>query len=141
MITIDEMEAMLEEIAEELPQEFYKDLNGGILLLPELKISPGAVDGDLYTLGEYRYCCAMGRYIVIYYGSFRKLFGHYPAPKIKKQLRETLYHEFTHHMESLAGERGLEIQDEEDNERYLAGKGGYRSPKIKGFRDSTDEEW
>ena len=138
MITIDEMEEMLEEISEELPAAFYKDLNGGILLLPERKLSSGAIDNDLYTLGEYRYSSSMGRYIVIYYGSFRKLYGHYPPDKLKVQLRETLYHEFTHHMESLAGERGLEIKDEEEYERYLAGKAGYRSPKLYGFH--FDEE-
>lgn len=131
MVSIDEMEMILEELAEELPQEFYKELNGGILLLPELKISTAARDDDLYTMGEYRYSFSMGRYIVIYYGSFNKLYGALPLKKLKERLRETLYHEFTHHMESLAGERGLEKKDEEFMRRYHEGKSGYRSPKLK----------
>ena len=40
MIDIDEVEKILDEIATELPQEFYKELNGGILLLPRAKINP-----------------------------------------------------------------------------------------------------
>ena len=131
MITIDEMEEMLEEISRELPPEFYKELNGGILLLPDLKISPEAIDDDLYTMGEYRYSPSMGRYIIIYYGSFRRLYGHMTQEQLKTRLRETLYHEFTHHMESLAGERGLEIKDEWELEQYRQGKMGYRSPKVK----------
>ena len=131
MITIDEMEEMLEEISRELPPEFYKELNGGILLLPDLKISPEAIDDDLYTMGEYRYSPSMGRYIIIYYGSFRRLYGHMTGEQLKTRLRETLYHEFTHHMESLAGERGLEIKDEWELAQYRQGKMGYRSPKVK----------
>ncbi|MGI6751182.1 MAG: metallopeptidase family protein [Anaerovoracaceae bacterium] len=118
MISIDEMEMILEELAEELPGEFYKELNGGILLLPETKISREARDNDLFTMGEYHYSFSMGRYIVIYYGSFKRLYGHLTLKALKEQLRETLYHEFTHHMESLAGERGLEKKDEEFMKKY-----------------------
>jgi hypothetical protein len=58
----------------------------------------------------------MGRYITIYYGSFSHVYGHLEKKALKEQLRETLKHEFTHHIESLAGERGLEIKDA----RYIA---------------------
>lgn len=118
MISIDEMEMLLEELAEELPHEFYNELNGGILLLPETKLSAKARNNDLFTMGEYHYSAGMGRYIVIYYGSFKRLYNHLPLQKLKERLRETLYHEFTHHMESLAGERGLEKKDEEFMMKY-----------------------
>ena len=36
-----------------------------------------------------------------------------------EQMRETLYHEFTHHMESLAGEKMLEEKDEQQIREYL----------------------
>ena len=42
MIDIDEVQDMLDDLAEEMPEIFYKDLNGGILLLPEAMISPYA---------------------------------------------------------------------------------------------------
>ena len=35
MMTIDEFEEAMDQIAEELPEEFYRELNGGILILPE----------------------------------------------------------------------------------------------------------
>lgn len=121
MISIEEMEQMLEELASELPQEFYRELNGGILLLPDKKISPEAKKNDLYTMGQYRYSPSMGRYIVIYYGSFEALYGGLSQETLKKQLREVLRHEFTHHLEDLAGERDLEKEDELQLERYRYG--------------------
>ena len=118
MITIEEMEEMLDEVAAELPARFYEELNGGILLLPETRLSPEALDDDLYTLGEYHYSYSMGRYITIYYGSFDALYGHLAPQEIKDRLRSTLRHEFTHHLESLAGEKDLEIEDERQLARY-----------------------
>jgi hypothetical protein len=118
LITIEEMEEMLDELAGELPEQFYKELNGGILLLPDTRLSPEAIDNDLYTLGEYHHSYSMGRYITMYYGSFRALYGHLPPEKLKERLRGTLRHEFTHHLESLAGEKDLEIEDERQLARY-----------------------
>lgn len=119
MISIDEVQDILDELAEELPKEFYNELNGGILLLPEEKPSPYAKNDDLYILGEYRVHPSMGRLISIYYGSFMKLFGHLDREDLKARLRHTLRHEFTHHLESLSGEKGLEIKDEEFINKYL----------------------
>lgn len=119
MIEIDEVEKILEKIAGELPKEFYKELNGGILLLPEVKYNPAGRGKDLYVMGEYHRNASMGRYIVIYYGSFKKLYGHLGERALTKKLTHTLKHEFTHHLESLAGERGLEKKDEEFLRKYL----------------------
>ena len=119
MISIDEVQDILDELAEELPAVFYKELNGGILLLPEEKRSPYAQNDDLYILGEYRVSSSMGRLISIYYGSFMRLFGHLNREDLKARLRHTLRHEFTHHLESLSGEKGLEIKDEEFINKYL----------------------
>ena len=113
MMTIDEAHEILEKIAEELPCEFYKHLNGGILLLPDVKKSPE----NLYILGEYTTSSSMGRYIAIYYGSFECVFGKdATTEKITKELKSTLLHEFTHHLECLAGDNSLE----KDDERKLA---------------------
>lgn len=116
--TIDEVHQLLDEIAEELPIEFFDKLNEGIVLLPEYKLHPESRTGDrLYIMGEYRKSIT-GRNIAIYYGSFERVCSHYTTKKLKKQLRDTLLHEFTHHLESLAGERGLEIKDAEDINKY-----------------------
>lgn len=122
LVTIDEMEEMLEEIAGGLPEVFYKELNGGILLLPERRMHPKAVGDDLYIMGEYHRGGSQGRYIVIYYGSFAAVYGGAAPSVVRRKLEETLKHEFTHHLESLAGERGLEKQDERDMARYLSRK-------------------
>ena len=119
MISLEEMEKMLNEIAAEFPQEIYKELNGGIVLLPEAKVSAMSKHNDLYILGEYHAGGNMGRYISIYYGSFKHLYGHLRKKSMKEKLISTLKHEFTHHLESLAGERGLEIKDKEYLANYL----------------------
>jgi len=72
MISYPEFEKILSEIADEMPAEFFISLNGGIRLLPDVKMHPEAVDNDLYIMGEYHYDSVMGRYISIYYGSFVK---------------------------------------------------------------------
>lgn len=123
MIPIDEVESILDEIAAELPREFYEELNGGIILLPEVKLNPAARNQDLYIMGEYHSGGSMGRYIVIYYGSFERVFGYLDRERLKKQLAHTLKHEFTHHLESLAGERDLEKEDEAFMRDYFNRKG------------------
>jgi hypothetical protein len=47
-----------------------------------------------------------------------RVFGHLTPAQFKEELRETLLHEFTHHLEFLAGERGLEIKDAIAMEKY-----------------------
>ena len=119
MIDIDEFTDLMDEIAEtEVPEIFYKDLNGGIMILPQVKISPYAKADDMYVLGTYNRG-AMGRHIEIYYGSFAKLFPHLSKEQLREQMTEVLLHEFTHHIESLAGEKGLEKKDEEQLRKYL----------------------
>jgi predicted Zn-dependent protease with MMP-like domain len=119
MISIDEMEVLLDEISQELPEEFFKELNGGILLLPQKKMHEKSVDNDLYVLGEYHRDRNLGRYIAIYYGSFIKVHKSLSKEQLKEKLRHTIKHEFRHHLESLAGERGLEIEDKKNINDYL----------------------
>ena len=114
MFTIEEINVMLDEIAVTLPEEIFRELNGGVSLVPELKKSAADPGGGLITLGEYRHD-QMGRYIVIYYGSICAAHGGDSWDELKGKLRKLLSHELTHHIESLAGERDLEIKDK----RYL----------------------
>ncbi len=121
ILTFDQVGELLDEMAEEFPQEFYQDLNGGVCLLPEAKPDPDFPEGEMYILGEY---CndMMGRYINLYYGSFAALAEQegWTEEDWEEELWETFAHEFTHHMEGLAGERGLEIKDEAFLEEYRA---------------------
>ena len=118
MFTIDEINDMLDEIAAELPNEVFRDLNGGVSLLADEKKSDKDPSGGLYTLGEYRRD-QMGRYIVIYYGSLCAVYGGGTHKNMRKQLRKVLTHELTHHLESMAGERDLEIEDARNMHNYF----------------------
>ena len=122
MMSIDAMQELLEEIAAELPDVFCAELNGGILLLEDTVLAPEALDEDLYTMGEYCEDPLMGSYIVLYYGSFAEICQDMTEEEIREEIRATLLHEFTHHLESLAGERGLELEDERELAAYLWGK-------------------
>ena len=75
MISYEEMGKMLDELAEELPHEFFTELNGGILLLPQAEMHPKSKNNDLYVMGRYYNSKDMGRRIEIYYGSFSTLYG------------------------------------------------------------------
>ena len=115
--TIDDVSEMLGDIVDDIPADFFNELNGGVVLLEECKFHPSG-HGDLVILGEYHHNRAMGRYIYIYYGSFMRLYRHLPKEVLKERLRDTLIHEFTHHLESLAGERNLELHDQVNMDRY-----------------------
>ena len=123
MYTIEEINEMLDEIASELPEGVFRELNGGVSLLAETKKSDKDPEGGLYTLGEYRRD-QMGRYIVIYYGSLCAVHGRSSDKKMRKHLRDVLTHELTHHLESLAGDRSLEVEDEIDLLDYFDRKTG-----------------
>ncbi len=45
ILSFDEAGALLDEMAEEFPPEFYDELNGGIALLPEAKEDPEGEHG------------------------------------------------------------------------------------------------
>ena len=121
MFSIEEINEMLDEIAAELPDGVFRDLNGGVCLLDETKKSDKDPAGGLYTLGEYRRD-QMGRYIVIYYGSMIAVYGRSSRKMMHKRLREVFTHELTHHLESLAGDRSLEVEDETNLIDYFSKK-------------------
>ena len=109
MISIDRMHEILDELAAELPRAFFRELNGGILLLDELKMHPERRADDLYIMGQYIRSASMGKYIAIYYGSMCAVYGHLSEEDMRSELRHVLRHEFRHHMEGLAGEDADQI--------------------------------
>jgi len=117
MYSIEDFDLMLDEIAQDIPAEFFGGLSGGIILREECKLHPEGA-GDLYIMGEYSSRRDMGRCIRVYYGSFMRTHGYLPRERLRERLRSTLLHELTHHLESLAGERGLEIEDRRQIEEY-----------------------
>ena len=116
MTTFEEAAKMLDEAAESLPPEIFERLNGGVNLLPARKTD----QNGLLVMGTYN-VNAMGRYVEIYYGSFRSLYRDAPPEKWRRELTKTLKHELTHHVESLAGDRSLEKWDEQHVAELLSG--------------------
>lgn len=113
---LETAERLLNEEAEKLPPEIYRELNGGVNLLPDVRRD---ADG-LYTLGLY-HCNTMGRYIELFYGSFRAVYPDADETALQQALGETLRHELTHHLENLAGDRSLEKWDEQHRAELLQG--------------------
>ena len=108
--TYDQMGNWLEEIAAEFPDAFFEDLDGGIQLDREAVPDENFPDGQMYVLGEYRHNM-LGRYIVLYYGSFVKLYHDYDEEEWQEEIFATVAHEFTHHMEDTAGLHALDDKD------------------------------
>jgi predicted Zn-dependent protease with MMP-like domain len=116
ILTIDQCYDILDRLAEEYPEEIFSELNGGILLLEEALPDPEAGE-DIYIMGEYCWD-EMGRYIYLYYGSFVALLADEEESVWEEELRITLRHELTHHVEGMAGERSLEYKDSEQMEAF-----------------------
>ena len=62
----------LEEIAQQFPDAFFEDLDGGIQLEETALPDPDFPPGEMYIMGEYVHD-SLGRYILLYYGSFAAL--------------------------------------------------------------------
>jgi hypothetical protein len=120
MTSFDDIGTMIDDIAEEIPEVFYNELNGGINLLPGMKLHPESNNsGYLFIMGEYHYDPrGLGRFINIYYGSFMRVYAFLPPEQQKEKLRQILLHEFTHHLESLGGLHTLAVKDAQALMRY-----------------------
>ena len=117
-VDIDRATELLTEIADELPDQVFQNLNLGVLVSEEVRMSPESKPNfPLYTLGLYTKN-RMGRQIIIFYGSFLKVFGHLDEDGLKVKLQETLHHELLHHLENQGGEFGLEFEDHLQMQRY-----------------------
>ena len=110
--TYEQMGNWLEEIAGEFPDSFFEGLDGGIQLeeraLPDSEFPPG----EMYIMGEYVHDL-LGRYILLYYGSFAAILGEEDETVWKDEIFATVAHEFTHHLEETAGLHALDDKDAE----------------------------
>ncbi|WP_295147305.1 metallopeptidase family protein [uncultured Peptoniphilus sp.] len=118
---IDEVEEILEEICESIPSYAFDHLNGGIILSEDKKYHEESRADDLLIMGEYQRSI-LGNMIKIYYGSFMEMYRYSSRERLKEKLEEVLLHEFTHHLEFLANEWGLVIEDKKFLEEYRKGK-------------------
>lgn len=111
-MSIDEVGVFLDELAETFPAVLFEELNGGINLLEEAVEDPEFPVGESYILGEYCDDC-LGLYINLYYGSFAALAEreNWDEQIWQEELRITLSHELTHHMENRSGLHALDDRD------------------------------
>lgn len=117
---IDEVEEILDEICESIPAYAFDHLNGGIILVEDKKYHEEARNDDLLVMGEYQRS-VLGNMIKIYYGSFMEMYRFSSNDRLREKLEEVLLHEFTHHLEFLANEWGLVIEDKKFLEEYRKG--------------------
>ena len=118
MLTIDEVNDILDTMAEQFPEALFDGLNGGVNLLEEEQPDPQFPEGEVYIMGEY--CDDMlGRYINLYYGSFAATAERedWTRRDWEWELYTTLSHELTHHMEGRGGLHALDDRDAEELER------------------------
>lgn len=114
MVDIDRFAAILEEQASLLPSAVLKNLNLGIGVSEQAKREQRARPGlSVWILGEYHVHRVMGRGVVLYYGSFKKVHPEMMEDEalLRPEIDRVLRHELTHHLESQAGDRDLEIDD------------------------------
>ena len=126
MISTEEYSQIVSELMDELPEAFFRELTGGVIMSEALAIPDYARGNDLYTLGQYQVCYGV-RQIVMFKGSFDRLYPRADAAQARDILRGVLRHEFRHHIEFLGGihnASSLEAEDERQKRAYLARHAG-----------------
>lgn len=116
-LSLDEFTELAEQLVDEIPARLCRDLNGGFAVLPEEKR-----DEEFFIMGEYIEDDMLGSYVVLYYGSFVGLLGDEPRAAWEAELRETIWHEMRHHLESLAGVDDLTREEQEELARFREGR-------------------
>ena len=122
MISVEEYRAIVSELIDELPDAFFCELSGGVVVSEATVIPDYAKENDLYTLGNYRVYSGV-RQITMYKGSFDRLYPQADATQARELLRGILRHEFRHHLEFLGGvhnSSSLEAEDEREKQAYLS---------------------
>ena len=129
MIGSIEYERIVSELLDELPEEFFRELSGGVIVSDAAPVPDYARADDIHTMGQYQITAGM-RQIILYRGSFNRAYPHVNAATARALLRGILRHEFRHHLEYLAGihnSSSLEAEDEQEKQAYLARHGKQRS--------------
>ena len=122
MLTLKEYKQIVSELLDELPEEFFRELSGGVVVSEAYVIPDYAKGNDLYIMGHYKIYSGV-RQIVLYKGSFDRIYPNAEAEEAKKLLRGILRHEFRHHLEFLGGvhnAESLEAEDERKKQAYIA---------------------
>lgn len=93
-----------------VPEPLLRDLNGGVMVSERAERHAGDPEG-VYVLGQYVVDAHLGSLVVLYHGSFARLFAGEPEAVWEREMWDTLRHELRHHVERLAGVADLEVED------------------------------
>ncbi len=122
MLSIREYRSIISALLDELPEAFFRELSGGVIV-SEARVVPDYARGeDLYVLGQYQVFSGI-RQITMFKGSFDRLYPNAGASEARDILRGVLRHEFRHHLEYMGGihnAASLEAEDERRKQAYLA---------------------
>ena len=112
LLTFDQVGEALDDLADAFPPVLFDGLNGGVNLLEDAVLDTEFPAGEMHILGEYG-DDLLGKYINLYYGSFAALAKSdgWNADTWVDELRTTLAHELTHHLEALGGLHDLDDRD------------------------------
>ena len=122
MMFMEDFKKIVSRLLDEFPEEFFRDLTGGVIVSEAALLPDYAQGNDLYIMGQYTVYSGV-RQITVYKGSFDRVHPCADAQEAESILRGVLRHEFRHHLEILGGihnETSLEAQDERDKRAYLA---------------------
>ena len=117
----ERFENIVSELLDELPEAFFRELSGGVIISGDAPRPHYAVSDDIYIFGEYR-ISGLGRQVVIYRGSYDRMYPNADESFLRRDLRRVIRHEFRHHMEFLSGVHGsnsLEADDIRAKNDYL----------------------
>ena len=122
MISMEEYRRIVAELMDELPEEFFRKLTGGVIVSEAVVIPDYARGNDLYTMGQYQFYSGI-RQVVMFKGSFDRVYPNAGPAEAREILRGVLRHELRHHLESMGGVHdlsSLEAEDERAKRDYLS---------------------
>lgn len=132
MISLEAYNEIISELMDELPEEFFQGLSGGVVVSETTAIPDYAQGNDIYTLGKYQVFSRV-RQITMFKGSFDRVYPRAEEEEARTILRGVLRHEIRHHLESLGGihdDSSLEAADERDKRAYLSRHGAPDGPSA-----------
>ena len=119
MLTFEDFARIVDDEVDLLPEYVHDELNGGVLVDSSVYLHPCRVADDLYILGTYSVDPILGKQIIIYYGSFISTLRDASESVYRDKIRETVRHEFLHHLETNAGLFSKGTLVEEDDRRMM----------------------
>jgi predicted Zn-dependent protease with MMP-like domain len=128
-VTFEQFEAAAREAFASIPADYHEGVDG---IEVSRSIVPHPSLPDVFTLGECRsehYPSEFGgpgdvsSIVVLYYGSFLEISRRSDDWDWEDEIFETVTHEVRHHLESLAADDSLEVQDYAEDQNFARREG------------------